>query len=96
MSYYRPDIFDEYTRRQYVAKAPQRNPYGTEEEPKKFAEFDIFTKIRILHQLSLWTISWNPDRLRERMEESTPEQQVNWVSVLYARWGLNLLTAPAH
>jgi hypothetical protein len=40
-----PEIFDEYTRRQYVAKAPQRNPFGIEEEPTKFAEFDIFTKV---------------------------------------------------
>jgi len=40
-----PEIFDEYTRRQYVAKAPERNPFGTDEEPAKFAEFDIFTKV---------------------------------------------------
>ena len=40
-----PEIFDEYTRRQYVAKAPERNPFGTEEEPAKFTEFDIFTKV---------------------------------------------------
>lgn len=43
-----PEIFDEYTRRQYVAKAPERNPFGTEEEPAKFAEFDIFTKVTLL------------------------------------------------
>lgn len=42
-----PEIFDEYTRRQYVAKAPERNPYGTEEEPAKFTDFDAFTKVRI-------------------------------------------------
>lgn len=41
----RPELFDEYTRRQYVAKAPQRNPFGLEEEPAKFNEFDIFTKV---------------------------------------------------
>ena len=41
----RPEIFDEYTRRQYVAKAPHRNPFGTEEEPAKFNDFDIFTKV---------------------------------------------------
>jgi hypothetical protein len=48
-----PEIFDEYTRRQYMAKAPHRNPYGTEEEPAKFADFDIFTKVRIYHILVL-------------------------------------------
>ena len=40
-----PEIFDEYTRRQYQAKAPHRNPFGDEEEPTKFVEFDIFTKV---------------------------------------------------
>lgn len=48
-----PEIFDEYTRRQYVAKAPERNPFGTEEEPAKFAEFDIFTKVIILSTITL-------------------------------------------
>jgi hypothetical protein len=47
-----PEIFDEYTRRQYVAKAPERNPFGTEEEPAKFAEFDIFTKVILLSAIS--------------------------------------------
>jgi hypothetical protein len=41
----RPELFDEYTRRQYVAKAPDRNPFGTEEEAAKFSEFDVFTKV---------------------------------------------------
>jgi hypothetical protein len=45
LTLYSPEIFDEYTRRQYVAKAPERNPFGTEEEPAKFTEFDIFTKV---------------------------------------------------
>lgn len=39
-----PEIFDEYSRRQYIAKAPQLNPFGTEDEPAKFMDFDIFTK----------------------------------------------------
>jgi hypothetical protein len=40
----RLEIFDEYTRRQYTAKAPHRNPFGAEEEPAKFMDFDSFTK----------------------------------------------------
>lgn len=47
----RPELFDEYTRRQYVAKAPLRNPFGEDEEPAKFSEFDIFTKV--------WVTSFN-------------------------------------
>ncbi|KAF2667781.1 hypothetical protein BT63DRAFT_300736 [Microthyrium microscopicum] len=72
------EIFDEYTRRQYVAKAPENNLYGVEEEPKHFDDFDIFTKIRVLHQLTLWTF-WNPDRMREKMGDiAFEEQALNW------------------
>lgn len=77
LMYASPEIFDEYTRRQYVAKAPQRNPFGIDETPNKFDEFDIFTKIRVLQQLSTWTFH-NPDRIRERMVEADSEQ-TNWV-----------------
>lgn len=66
---YSLDIFDEYTRRQYQAKAPRRNPFGDDEEPNKFADFDVFTKVRVLHQLSIWTLN-NPNPIRERMAEA--------------------------
>ncbi|KAL2067363.1 hypothetical protein VTL71DRAFT_1788 [Oculimacula yallundae] len=72
-----PEIFDEYTRRQYVAKAPHRNPFGVEEEPKSFSDFDVFQKIRILQQLTIWTMG-NPDRIRERMEEQKDTEQTLW------------------
>ena len=72
-----PEIFDEYTRRQYVAKAPERNPFGTDEEPLHFKDFDVFTKIKVLQQLSLWTFN-NPDRIRERMEEQKDSEQTYW------------------
>ncbi|MCJ1240186.1 hypothetical protein MMC14_008186 [Varicellaria rhodocarpa] len=72
-----PEIFDEYTRRQYVAKAPSRNPYGTDEEPAKFAEFDVFTKLRVLFQLSQWTLI-NADRMREKMLETKDTEQTQW------------------
>ena len=42
-----PELFDEYTRRQYVAKAPERNPFGTDEVPANFNELDIFTKVSV-------------------------------------------------
>ncbi|KAK7702931.1 hypothetical protein SLS57_011125 [Botryosphaeria dothidea] len=71
------EIFDEYARRQYVAKAPQRNPFGVEEEPKKFNDMDTFTKIRILQQLSTWTLN-NADRIREKMPEQKDVEQTNW------------------
>lgn len=69
--------WDEYTRRQYIAKAPYVNPYGTEEHPRTFRSFDIFQKIRVLHQLTVWTF-WNPDRIRERMPEQKEADQTLW------------------
>ncbi|KAL1973247.1 hypothetical protein VTN31DRAFT_5882 [Thermomyces dupontii] len=70
--------FDEYTRRQYNAKAPHKpNPFGYDEEPKRFRDFDIFQKLRVLHQLSIWTFR-NPDRIRERMPEQREIDQTQW------------------
>ncbi|KAF2638032.1 hypothetical protein P280DRAFT_456837 [Massarina eburnea CBS 473.64] len=71
-----PEIFDEYARRQFVAKAPSRNPFGTDEEPVKFSTFDVFTKVRTLQQLSVWTLN-NPNTIRERMNASEGEQ-LDW------------------
>ena len=71
----RPEIFDEYTRRQYVAKAPHRNPFGEDEEPAKFNDFDIFTRIRVLQQLSTWTLG-NTERIRGMMPQD--EDHLNW------------------
>ncbi|KAI4707837.1 hypothetical protein J4E89_007466 [Alternaria sp. Ai002NY15] len=68
-----PEIFDEYTRRQYVAKAPARNPFGEEEEPNKFHDFDVFTKIRVLQQISVWTLN-NPNTIREKIGATDSEQ----------------------
>lgn len=40
------ELFDEYTRRQFVSKAPEKpNPFGAEETPASFASFDVFTKV---------------------------------------------------
>ncbi|KAF7588158.1 hypothetical protein BBP40_006125 [Aspergillus hancockii] len=72
------DNFDEYTRRQYNAKAPHLpNPFGYEEVPKKFSEFDVFLKLRVLYQLSVWTF-WNPDRIRDKMPEQKENEQTQW------------------
>ncbi|KAF2189679.1 hypothetical protein K469DRAFT_658746 [Zopfia rhizophila CBS 207.26] len=68
-----PEIFDEYTRRQFVAKAPDRNPFGTDETPNKFNDFDVFTKIIVLQQLSIWTLN-NPNSIRERLGAPDFEQ----------------------
>ena len=72
------ETFDEYTRRQYVAKAPHRNVFGNQEEPDHFNDFDIFTKIKVLQQLSIWTFG-NADRIRNLMDEQKDSEQAYWV-----------------
>ncbi|KAI1807377.1 hypothetical protein F4811DRAFT_506789 [Daldinia bambusicola] len=72
-----PDLFDEYTRRQYVAKAPDRNPFGTADTPAKFDDFDAFTKIKVLQQLTQW-VMLHPERIREKMDEQKPSDQTEW------------------
>ncbi|KAH6685211.1 hypothetical protein F5X68DRAFT_170775 [Plectosphaerella plurivora] len=73
-----PELFDEYTRRQYVSKAPEKpNPFGAEETPASFASFDVFTKIRILQQMTAWVLR-NPEKVREKMEESKDSEQTQW------------------
>lgn len=84
---YRFENFDEYTRRQYNAKAPDfPNPFGYEETPLRFLDFDIFMKLSVLHQLSVWTF-WNPDRIREKMPEKKDSEQLEWVSCNSASLG---------
>lgn len=48
------EIFDEYTRRQFVAKDSEINPFGTDETPAKFAQFDVFTKVTHTSTQRLW------------------------------------------
>ncbi|KAL0936640.1 PHD-finger domain-containing protein [Colletotrichum truncatum] len=71
------ELFDEYTRRQYLVRAPEKNPFGTDEIPSKFADFDVLTKIRILQQLTQWVIA-RPERVREKMEEQKDIDQTSW------------------
>jgi len=71
-------LFDEYTRRQFLSKAPEKNPFGSAEEPAKFVHFDVFAKIRVLQQMTQ-LIMMNPERLREKTEEQKDTDQTNWV-----------------
>ncbi|KAK1964550.1 PHD-finger domain-containing protein [Colletotrichum sublineola] len=71
------ELFDEYTRRQYLARAPERNPFGTGETAAKFADFDVLTKIQILQQMTQWIMA-RPERVREKMEEQKDIDQASW------------------
>ena len=46
-----------------------------------FAEFDVPTKLRVLVQLSQWTLI-NAERMRERMPETKDTEQIQWVRVV--------------
>ncbi|KAF7559585.1 hypothetical protein G7046_g4577 [Stylonectria norvegica] len=70
-------IFDEMARRQYLAKDPDHNPFGHDDDPAKFSEFDVFTKLRILQQLTQW-IMIHPERIRDKMEEQKDIEQASW------------------
>ncbi|KAK0672814.1 hypothetical protein QBC41DRAFT_312802 [Cercophora samala] len=71
------DLFDEYTRRQYLNKAPEKNPFGNAEVPLRFADFDVFTKIRILQQMTQFIIM-SSEKLRDKTEEQKDTDQTNW------------------
>ncbi|KAF6814988.1 PHD-finger domain-containing protein [Colletotrichum plurivorum] len=71
------ELFDEYTRRQYISRAPEKNPFGSDEPAAKFAEFDVLTKISILQQLTQW-VMLRPERVREKMEEQKDVEQASW------------------
>ncbi|KAK4192633.1 reticulocyte-binding protein 2 a [Podospora australis] len=71
------ELFDEYTRRQYLSKAPEKNPFGSADIPARFADFDIFTKIRVLQQMTQF-VMMNPEKLRERCDEQKDMDQTNW------------------
>ncbi|KAK3695183.1 hypothetical protein B0T22DRAFT_488566 [Podospora appendiculata] len=71
------DLFDEYSRRQYISKAPDKNPFGTDETPARFADFDVFKKVRVLQQMTQF-IMRSSERLREKTEEQKDMDQTNW------------------
>lgn len=74
------DNWDENVRRQYQYKVPHiRHPYGEDEQPKKFRSFHIFTKIRVLHQLTVIAFH-NPDKLRSAYPDVKEAEQFDyWV-----------------
>ncbi|KAJ6445531.1 phd finger domain-containing protein [Purpureocillium lavendulum] len=71
------DIFDDQIRKQYLAKSPKNNPFGSDRDPRSFADFDVFTKVKVLQQLTQWTLV-HPERLREKMEEQKDTEQAGW------------------
>ncbi|KAH7136639.1 hypothetical protein EDB81DRAFT_87959 [Dactylonectria macrodidyma] len=71
------EILDEQARKQFLAKAPSDNPFGDGDVPAKFSEFDVPTKIRVLQQLTQWTMI-HPERIRDNMDEQKDTEQTDW------------------
>lgn len=71
------EILDQQLRKQYIANAPDQNPFGDEANPVSFANLSVITKIKILQKLTQWTMMY-PERIRERMEEQKDNEQINW------------------
>ncbi|KAK5091725.1 hypothetical protein LTR05_001910 [Lithohypha guttulata] len=71
--------WDLNVRRQIEYRAPNvHHPYGQEEEPNKFRDFHVFTKIRVLHQLTVLTF-WNPEKIRQLFpQEKEMDQFLDW------------------
>lgn len=76
-----PEQFEEYARRQYVARKPgMPDPFGDEAEgaARRFVELDVFTRVRILHQLSVWAFQ-HPERVRDKVKNAGEKEQLLWV-----------------
>ncbi|KAF4509781.1 hypothetical protein G6O67_003919 [Ophiocordyceps sinensis] len=71
------DILDDQLRRQYLARACESNILGDADEPRKFADMDVVAKIRVLQQLTQWTMV-HPERIRKKMEEQKDAEQTSW------------------
>ncbi|KAJ6786875.1 hypothetical protein PWT90_00016 [Aphanocladium album] len=72
------EILDDQLRKEYIAKAPTENPLGDGETTWcSFSELDAPTKITILQRLTQWIMS-QPERLREKMDESRDIDQTSW------------------
>ncbi|KAI1057901.1 hypothetical protein LB506_000015 [Fusarium annulatum] len=73
----RHEIFDDQARKQFTKKSPNYNPFGSGETPLKFNDFDIFTKIKVMQQLTQWAMI-HPERIRDKMEEQKDSEQTSW------------------
>lgn len=76
--------WDKTVRTQYEYKAKDKpHPYGTDEEPNRFRNFHVFTKLRVLYRLAQWTFH-NPDHIRKHFASETDwdDQYMDWVRIV--------------
>ncbi|RPA77976.1 hypothetical protein BJ508DRAFT_416798 [Ascobolus immersus RN42] len=66
---------DEVARGQWRYRLLTSGPFGDEDEPNKFTEFDMETKLDVIHQLSLWVLV-RSDKLRALL--SPDQKETDW------------------
>ncbi|KAM0422949.1 hypothetical protein ACHAPD_001419 [Fusarium lateritium] len=71
------EILDDQMRKQFANRSPNYNPFGSADAPQKFNDFDIFTKIKVMQQLTQWVMIY-PERIRDKMEEQKDAEQTSW------------------
>ncbi|VUC20281.1 unnamed protein product [Clonostachys rosea] len=71
------EILSSQAQKLYLSRAPERNPFGTEDTALNFQDFDVFTKITVLQQLTQWVMI-HPERFRDKMEEQRDVDQATW------------------
>lgn len=70
--------FDDQARKQYLLNEAKANPFeGDDMAVISFNDMDLSIKIRVLHQLSIWTFKY-PSMLRERMGIIDISEELLW------------------
>ncbi|KAF3904343.1 hypothetical protein AA313_de0205032 [Arthrobotrys entomopaga] len=73
-------MFDDYTRRQYMAKNPHANPFGTDPEPMLAlytnANMSVF-QVKVLHQLCMWILA-KPEAFRDKVDPHKMVDNTDW------------------
>ncbi|KAK6511921.1 hypothetical protein TWF481_000825 [Arthrobotrys musiformis] len=70
-------MFDDYTRRQYIHRRVPVNPFGTDPLPISFYSFEPQQRVLILHQLAMWIIS-NTDSFRSKVDPHKVLDHTDW------------------
>ncbi|EWC44013.1 hypothetical protein DRE_01365 [Drechslerella stenobrocha 248] len=71
------EMFDDYARRQYLAKNPKANPFGADALPLSFYSLSPENRVRVLHQLCMWIIS-KPEAFRDKIDPHKLLDQTDW------------------
>ncbi|KAK6542191.1 hypothetical protein TWF694_007954 [Orbilia ellipsospora] len=71
------EMFDDYTRRQYMAKNPLANPFGTDPEPLSFYQLEPKDRVKLLHQLCMWILA-KPEAFRDKVDPHKMVDNTDW------------------